>query len=120
MMILFDRRFAWTGAALAAVTALSLFLARQPEQPEAAPITGSVSGIERKTEIEVPEKYDYAYILKEHEGRVAVYPAGGDDPELVLNVLVKYLPDYDRSQMKEGIKVKTYDELVSLIEDYTS
>lgn len=110
----------WTGAALAAVTALSIFLTRSPPLPEIAPIAESVSGIERRVADNSPEEYDYAYILREHEGRVAVYPAGADEPELILDVLVKYLPDYDRSQMSKGIHVKTYDELVSLIEDYTS
>lgn len=120
MMILFDQRFVWTGVALAAVTALSFFLARPQQQPEIVPMTESVSGIERNAEIKPQEEYDYAYILKEHDGKVAVYPAGADEPELILDVLVKYLPDYDRSQMIEGIHVKTYDELVSLLEDYTS
>lgn len=117
---MFDQRLAWTGAALAAVTALTFFLVRPQQPPEIAPMTESVSGIERRAESGPHEEYDYAYILKEHEGRVAVYPAGADEPEMILDVLVKYLPDYDRSQMAEGIHVKTYDELISLLEDYTS
>lgn len=119
-MILFDKRLAWTGAALAAVAAFSFFLTRPQTAPETAPLTESVSGIGRGAESKPREEYDYAYILKEHDGRVAVYPAGADEPELILDVLVKYLPDYDRSQMAEGIHIKNYDELVSRIEDYTS
>lgn len=115
---MFDRRLMWTGAALAVVTALSLFLARVPEQAEITPITESVSGVERQQSAD--SQPEYLYMLKEHEGRVAVFRTGSSEPELVLDALVKYLPDYDRSQMEQGIPVKDYDELVSLIEDYIS
>lgn len=115
-----DKRLAWTGAALGLVAALSFFLTRPVAEPEIAPLTEPVSGIGRGGESLAPEQYDYAYILKEYEGRVAVYPAGAGEPELILDVLVKYLPDYDRTQMAAGIPIKTYDELISRIEDYTS
>lgn len=120
MMILFDQRFVLTGVAIAAVTALSFFIASSQQDEQALPITESVSGVERKTETSKPQEYDYEYLLKEHEGRIAVYSAGAEKPELILDVLVKYLPDYDRSQMAVGIQVKNYDALISLIEDYTS
>lgn len=119
---MFDRRLAWTGAALAVVAAVSFFLTRAPEESDIAPITENVSGIERSAS-SAPvqrQKQEYAYILKAHEGRVAVFPAGSSEPEFVYDVLVKYLPDYDRQQMEEGIPVRDYDELVSLLEDYTS
>lgn len=117
---MFDRRFVWTGAAVALVAAVSFFVSRIPAKPEIAPITETVSGIEKQQETPSVEEFGYAYLLKELDGRVAVYPAGSLEPELVLDVLVKYLPDYDRSQMQQGIQVKDYKQLVSLIEDYTS
>jgi hypothetical protein len=33
---------------------------------------------------------------------------------------VKYLPDYDRAALREGIPVKDFGELVSRVEDYIS
>lgn len=119
-MILFDQRFVLTGVAIAAVAALSFFIASSRQEEEVRPITESVSGIERKSETKEPPEYDYEYLLKEHEGRIAVYQAGANKPEIILDVLVKHLPDYDRSQMAVGIPVKDYDSLISLIEDYTS
>ncbi len=51
---------------------------------------------------------------------MAVFTAGESEPEVVLDVFVQYLPDLDREQMAEGIPVKDYNELVALLEDYTS
>jgi hypothetical protein len=34
--------------------------------------------------------------------------------------LVKFLPDYDRIQLREGIPVKDYETLSAMIEDYIS
>ncbi len=117
---MFDQRFLWTSAAVMVVAALSFFLSQPKEPPEIAQIVESVSGIEREAASTSRTETEYSYILKEHNGRVAVYAAGEDEPQLVLDVPVKYLPDYDRSQMAIGIPVKNYDELVALIEDYTS
>lgn len=117
---MFDQRFVWTGAAVAVIAVLSFFIAKPAEDAEIRPITEPVSGIERAAELSAPDAHDYAYIIREHEGRVAVYPAGADEPEIILDVYVKYLPDYDRSQMAQGIQVKDYTQLMSLLEDYTS
>ena len=106
------------------VTAGSAALANTSEEPQAAPLHETVSGVEQNpapVESEPEPAPDYAYMLREYEGRVAVFTADNPaEPEMVLDTLVKYLPDYDRSQMQEGIKVKDYQQLVSLIEDFAS
>lgn len=118
---MFDKRLAVTCAALAAIAALSFFITRPPQSPDITPIVGQVSGIERDEPQPAPQKTgDYQYLLKERDGRVAVFHAGESEPEMVLDVFVKYLPDFDRAQMKDGIPVKDYNELVARIEDYIS
>ena len=124
---MFDRRLIYTGAAIAVVSAASFVLTALPIIPETAPVTENVPGVEReaprqegKPEREPRAEAGYRYLLKEHNGRIAVFPAESEEPELVLDVLVKYLPDLDRTQMQQGIHVKDYEELVRLIEDYTS
>jgi hypothetical protein len=115
-----DSRLALTGAALAVVMAASYLAVRPPERPQLAPVSASAvetAGAETPEDEQVPE---YMYIIKEHEGRVAVYPAGEAEPEFVLDVLVRYLPDLDRQQMQEGIPVADYDKLVALLEDFGS
>lgn len=121
-----DRRFVSTVLAVLAVTVGTAALVNRTEAPPVAPLHESVSGVEIRPETPAAtqptqKEPDYAYIIREYEGRVAVFSAGDDNkPEMVLDLLVKYLPDYDRTQMQEGIRVKDYQELVSRIEDYVS
>lgn len=67
-----------------------------------------------------PPVRDYLYIIKEFEGRVAVFGEDPDHPELILDTLVRHLPAYDREQLQEGIEVQTAEDLAARIEDYTS
>jgi len=125
---LFDRRLFYTGAALAIVSAAAFVLTGLPAIPETvSPAAENISGVEREvprqtrgTQRESGDDKPYQYMLREYDGRIAVFPAESEEPELVLDVLVKYLPDFDRTQMQQGIHVKDYEELVRLIEDYTS
>jgi len=63
---------------------------------------------------------DYLYIIREHNGRVAVFARGQSTPEMVFERLVHHLPTYDQMQLKEGVPVFTQEELQERIEDYTS
>ena len=62
----------------------------------------------------------YAYILKSYNGRVAVFLPGAAEPQMVLDKLVRHLPDYDQIQLERGIPLKDYAALSSAIEDYIS
>lgn len=120
-----DRRFVVTVLSILLVTAGSIALATQTgRRPEARPLHETVSGVEQppdSPEPVEPAEPAYAYVIKEYEGRVAVFTADKpDEPEIVYDTLVKYLPDYDRTQMREGIPVQDYKTLVALIEDYIS
>ncbi len=119
-----DKRLAVTGAAIIVVIAAAYLAIRPPQTPQIAQIGESVSGISREAVDAAPDtplrEDGYMYVIKEYEGRVAVFPAGKSEPEVVLDVFVQYLPDLDREQMAEGIPVKDYNELVALLEDYTS
>lgn len=123
-----DRRLIVTLFALALVIAGSAAFARRSAEEPAAPLNEGVSGVQiDPDEPEAPEpsaaEEEYTYLLREYDGRVAIFPysaTADSEPEIVLDTLVKYLPDYDRSQMQEGIPVRDYRELVTLIEDYIS
>ena len=117
---MFDKRFWITGAAVLAVAASAFFFSRAPEPQEIAAADDAVSGVAQDIPAQMAGEEEYAYYLREHKGRVAVFLAGEDDPQMELDVLVKYLPDYDREQMRNGIPVKDYEELQKLIEDYIS
>lgn len=62
----------------------------------------------------------WTYTIREYEGRVAVFRREEEEPELVFDVFVHTLPEYDRGQLQQGVKAADYQELVSLLEDYTS
>ena len=64
---------------------------------------------------------EYKYIVREHNGYVAVFPpAGGETPSYVTKMPVALLPDMDRLSLEKGIKIKTEAELTSILEDFTS
>ena len=42
------------------------------------------------------------------------------EPDLVFDVYVRTLPEYDQQQLERGVRVKDYDKLTALIEDYIS
>lgn len=66
------------------------------------------------------QEEEYEYLLKEYQERIGVFRKGADTPEMMLNVYVYHLPKYDQQMLKEGIPAKDYQQLVSLMEDYTS
>lgn len=120
-----DKRFAWTGLAIAAVTLFSLLAVKLPQAAdETLPIAEAVSDVElpRRPEQEPQESQEpeYVYMLREYEGRIGVFQYGSEEPEQILDVPVKYLPEYDQVQMAQGIPCHSYQELTALMEDYTS
>lgn len=61
------------------------------------------------------------YILKEHNGALAVFKPNSTAPIRELSdVALNTLPEYDRTLLKTGIKVYSEKELQRLIEDYDS
>ena len=63
---------------------------------------------------------NYPYLLRTYEGKLAVFTDDLVQPDLVFDVYVRTLPELDQQQLSRGIRVKTYDELTSMIEDYIS
>lgn len=66
------------------------------------------------------EPYSFQYILKDYEGKLAVYLPDASEPEKIFNVYLSTLPPFDRGQLQQGVKIKDYAELVQRIEDYIS
>lgn len=66
------------------------------------------------------EQPEYLYILREYEGRLAVFAPGEDAPSAVFERFVHHLPAFDQIQLREGVRVYSQAELLERIEDYTS
>ena len=60
------------------------------------------------------------YVLKDYDGRLAVFKTGQEEPELVFDVFVSTLPEYDQTALQSGVAAKDLEELNRLIEDYIS
>ena len=69
---------------------------------------------------EEPAAPQGGYLVKEYQGKVAVFVGEEEDPGMVLDLYVQYLPPYDQQQLKEGVPVADYAALVRLLEDYAS
>jgi hypothetical protein len=62
-----------------------------------------------------------AYVLGEYRGCVAVYePGAGVLPSRVTDIPVHRLPASDQSRIRRGIAVETRQELLMLLEDFSS
>lgn len=62
----------------------------------------------------------YPYLLRAYDGKLAVFTTDLVQPDMVFDVYVRSLPEYDQQQLSRGVRVETYDKLTALIEDYIS
>lgn len=69
---------------------------------------------------QMPLEIETVYRFTATDGKIGIYKDDADTPICVLDVLVSTLPKSDRTMLKKGITVKSYNEMVKLIEDYTS
>ncbi len=65
------------------------------------------------------ENMDMSYMLSDFEGHLALFRGTNERPYIVLDEKTCYLNDYDKQNVKKGIKVNTEQELHRLIEDMT-
>ena len=123
---MFDRRLATTLIALglSGVVAAAAALLPSPnadfspdEIPSAVPLARTAPITDPPEPAEEPL---WLYMIKEHDGRVAVFGQDLSEPVTVLEQRVRHLPEYDRIQMAEGVEVFSDEELAARIEDYTS
>ncbi len=85
-----------------------------PSDPQAEPISSSSS----PSPLEQPDAYPY--LLKAYNGKLAVFTDDLIEPDLVFDIYLKTLPEFDQKQLEQGIRVQTYEKLTALIEDYIS
>lgn len=67
------------------------------------------------------EEKDTIYIIKEYNGKIAIYVLEDDGKEYLretTEIVTKYLPDLDRKKLEIGIRVTGKEELNKVLEDY--
>lgn len=57
------------------------------------------------------------YVLKEYEGRIAIFCRGMSEPYQYVDYSVSLLPEYDREQIRAGIEFETEKELKAYLQD---
>lgn len=61
-----------------------------------------------------------SYLVKSYEGKIGVFQEGSTTPEQIIDFKPESLPQAVQDKLAEGIRVKNRDELLSLLENYTS
>lgn len=69
---------------------------------------------------ETPAPSQPAYILREYDGKLGIFPADSDTPQEVIDVPISLLPPYDQAELRSGVPAADDAELSRLLEDYTS
>ena len=97
------------GFALLSAIGIIFTTTAQPTKP--------IQGVKSSSQSQVQQ---HTYLVKEYEGKVAVFYDNVSDPETIYDTYVNELPQLDQQQLRDGIVVNTQEELRVLIEDLTS
>lgn len=115
-----------TFASFAAMSILIAFLLTvllpEPDAPPQSPLSQTESAAPAQP-LSQSASDGAQYLLKEQDGKLAVYAMPwkeGDPPQMVLDVPLSTLPPYDQGQLRIGVPIRDYEELVQRIEDYIS
>lgn len=63
---------------------------------------------------------NFEYVLKEFNGKIAVFKKDDEVPHFIFDVYINNLPTDDQKELVNGIYAKDDIELNRLIEDYSS
>lgn len=81
------------------------------------PNSGASAPNSEAQKIDLTEKY---FIVKDFYGKIAVFENDSDEPIKITDSFISYLPEYDRQQLKNGVRADSEKELKRLLEDYCS
>lgn len=73
--------------------------------------------IESKLAAAALDEPEPLYVIREHNGKIALFCYGSSRPFRYLDFNISLLPDYDREQLKEGIEIYDEEELQTYIQD---
>ncbi len=64
--------------------------------------------------------FEKSYIVKDYNGRIAVFEKNNSSPIVVYDIFTSSLPEDDLEALQKGIIADTKAELFDIISDYTS
>ena len=63
---------------------------------------------------------DAEYIIREYNGKVAVFRGESPIPYMTADCELSLLSDYDKAALKQGVTLKTAEEVNTYLEDLTT
>ena len=72
----------------------------------------------KSPEADTVQASNFAYFLKEVDGRIRAFHTGESTPFYTLTVPPEILPETDREELKEGIYIEDEARLRQIIEDF--
>lgn len=100
-----------TAVIVLASSVTSIIFSSKAENAVAAEVSRNVSHT---------EKPSYSYIIKEYNGKLAVFETGSDVPFRITELDISTLPISDQTILNNGIEVSDSKELSRILEDYCS
>lgn len=76
--------------------------------------------VQAKSERIVQELEQIDFVVREYNGKLGVFRGESKSPYKIIDFNVTLMSDYDRELLKEGITLKTEQELDTFIEDIIS
>ena len=101
---------------LSCIATLGLTL---PAVSRAGQSSSHVSQAEQSVAQPAPQE-EYRYLIGEHNGKLAVFLPGQAEPDTVFDVYLTQLPKLDAQEIRQGIQIQDYAQLMRRIEDYVT
>ena len=109
----------WAGIGFAAACLLFLLLMLLVRpQPAGAQPPDSVP--ESAVSSDPASAAQTGYLLRELDGRIALYVLPSDQPETVYEIYVDLLPETDIARLRQGIRLDTREEAEAYLADFDS
>lgn len=89
-------------------------------EPKATSDKGSQSKSELTESPSNKEPENITYLVKNYNGKIAVFEKGQTKPFKITSVNIDDLPDVDKKLLERGIETDSQKKLLSILEDYCS
>ena len=114
--------WAGIGAAAASLIFLVVIWIAWPQTSGEAPAVQSAPEVSAPSDVSAPSASasQSGYLLREYEGKIALYVLPSDTPEEIYDIYVSLLPETDIARLQKGIPADTRAEAEAYLADFDS
>lgn len=117
--------WAGIGASAASLIFLVVIWIAWPQTSGEAPAVQSAPEVSAPSDVSVPSAPSAStsqsgYLLREYEGKIALYVLPSDTPEEIYDIYVSLLPETDIARLQKGIPADTRAEAEAYLADFDS